>query len=405
MSKIVCDVCGSSYSETEAYCPICGTKKSEEAKPVVETTAEERPVKAGKYSQTPTNRSGSGTSRRTGNGNSNNNRGKQENNTAMIIIVAVLMLAIVAVCVFIAVRMLGDPSGNVESTGGDSVLSTSADPNTDTIECTGIELEVPANKNLEFADKTQAAIQLTVKPIPENTTEKVVCTYTSSDPQVVLVDAYGNVTPVGKGTATITIAYKDYAITVNVTCTFANPNAKLALLYNDITLNASKPTENLYNGQLDVTEIRWTSSDEAVATVSNGVVTGLKDGKVTITATYGTQTATCIVRVSGLDKEQKAEYALWGGWSFGNDFTLPLNETMTLSLCNKSTKAVVSGLEWHVSDDFSKHCQKVVKEDGSVKITATASTSSLSPKYVKIWTIYEGVKYECMIRVPSKSAS
>ena len=25
MSKIICDVCGSSYSETEVQCPICGT--------------------------------------------------------------------------------------------------------------------------------------------------------------------------------------------------------------------------------------------------------------------------------------------------------------------------------------------------------------------------------------------
>ena len=47
MSKIVCDVCGSTYSETEAQCPICGTAKSEAAKPVADTYAEEQAAKGG----------------------------------------------------------------------------------------------------------------------------------------------------------------------------------------------------------------------------------------------------------------------------------------------------------------------------------------------------------------------
>ncbi len=397
MSKIVCDVCGSSYSETEAYCPICGTKRSEEAKPVVETTAEERPVKAGKYSQTQTNKTGSGTTRRTGN-ERGNNRSKQDSNTGMIVIVAILLLAIVAVCVFIVLNMLGDHNDGPVSTG-DSYSTTA--PNEDDlgdVACTGIELEVPANENLVFTDIDQAAIQLTVKAVPENCTEKIVCTYSSSDEKVVLVDNFGNVTPKGNGTATITIAYKDFTITVNVTC---NLIGELTLTSNDITISPSKPKENLYKGSLNPADITWTSSDVSIAKVENGVVEGIKDGIVKITATYGTKTAECTVRVSGFDKASKATYALHGGWSYGYDFTMKLNETIKLTLRNKNDNSIVTGLQWHISNDFETHCTYTVQDDGIVKITGVKSTGK---SYVKIWTEYEGEKYECLIRVSNATA-
>lgn len=43
--------------------------------------------------------------------------------------------------------------------------------------------------------------------------------------------------------------------------------------------------------------VTWTSSDETVATVANGVVTGVADGEATITAKNGSATATCTVIV------------------------------------------------------------------------------------------------------------
>lgn len=45
-------------------------------------------------------------------------------------------------------------------------------------------------------------------------------------------------------------------------------------------------------------EIVWTSSDEGIATVANGVVTGVKAGTATITATVGSAQATCAVTVT-----------------------------------------------------------------------------------------------------------
>ena len=49
---------------------------------------------------------------------------------------------------------------------------------------------------------------------------------------------------------------------------------------------------------VDTTDaLTWTSSDASVATVVNGVVTPLKAGSVTITATCGSQSATCAVSI------------------------------------------------------------------------------------------------------------
>ncbi len=44
-------------------------------------------------------------------------------------------------------------------------------------------------------------------------------------------------------------------------------------------------------------EVAWTSSNELVATVDNGVVTGISEGNAIITVTTGTKTATCAVTV------------------------------------------------------------------------------------------------------------
>ena len=44
--------------------------------------------------------------------------------------------------------------------------------------------------------------------------------------------------------------------------------------------------------------VTWTSSDETKATVSDGLVTGLAAGSTTITATFGSVSATCTVTVS-----------------------------------------------------------------------------------------------------------
>lgn len=390
MSKIVCDVCGSTYSETEAQCPICGTAKSEAAKPAAEATGEDQTAKGGKFSRTNSRKTSVGSTRSTGHEKNNTREEGAPSNWAMIIIVAVLLLAIVAVCVFIAVRLISRPDNP------DPSSTPSTPPIVQTVPCTGIELADSTYRTLSFTDLTQT-VQLTVKPQPANTTDTVVCTYISSNPAVVLVDQTGLVTPVATGSATITITYGSYTISVSVTCDIPKPITELKLKHSDVTLRApGNLTVNLYDGELDPADIAWKSSDAAVATVENGVVTAVGNGTATITATYGDLTATCKVIVK--DIGENADYEVASKWG-ANDVTLQVGETIEFYLTDKATgKKVTENVEWIPSGDFSKCCKMETTENG-VKITGTAVTSNVTGKYVYIEAKYNGQAYRLIIRV------
>ena len=70
----------------------------------------------------------------------------------------------------------------------------------------------------------------------------------------------------------------------------------LTVPYNaSIQLNATVTPESL------ASKVVWTSSNEAVATVKNGMVSGIEKGTATITATLGTNKVTCAVTVTKED--------------------------------------------------------------------------------------------------------
>lgn len=115
--------------------------------------------------------------------------------------------------------------------------------------------------------------------------------WTSSDTNVVTVDAYGKVTGVGPGCATIT------ATTVAVSAN--EPGKKLSasaiINVNGFTMTIDHSAERILEGtSFTITptmtnyptgSITWTSSNQSVASVTNGVVTGISSGTATITAT------------------------------------------------------------------------------------------------------------------------
>ena len=56
MSKVICDVCGTTYPETAAVCPICGCAKNTTDQTVADSTqnpevAAYTPVKGGRFSK------------------------------------------------------------------------------------------------------------------------------------------------------------------------------------------------------------------------------------------------------------------------------------------------------------------------------------------------------------------
>lgn len=152
-------------------------------------------------------------------------------------------------------------------------------------------------------------LQLVVKVYPENATVQDVTWSTSaSDTSITLNETglvmgqtmgmgkYYTVTATSKSnpeaTATIQV-FLDYKMETAITIS----QQTMTLQVGESGNLSATVTADSFAGNSSVT---WSSSDESIATVASGKVTGLKNGTVTITATsYHGLTATCEVTVEG----------------------------------------------------------------------------------------------------------
>ncbi|MGN0474754.1 MAG: leucine-rich repeat protein, partial [Acutalibacteraceae bacterium] len=184
-----------------------------------------------------------------------------------------------------------------------------------------------------------------------NTSASGEITWKSSNAKYASIDANGNVTALKKGTVTITATApdksKDTCKLIIVTPTDGvKMNKTAASIYTgkSVSLKASLTTRGSNE------PVFWTSSNTSVATVSSkGVVKGIKQGKVTITATTfngkkTTATVTVMTKAAEL-KFTKITPALYMDGNTGK-FTVAItspatsNDTITWSTSNKSVIAI-----------------------------------------------------------------
>lgn len=128
--------------------------------------------------------------------------------------------------------------------------------------------------------------------------------YRSSNPSVAMVDGAGKVTALKEGSATITAVSLDDP-SIIATCQVVVTTAVKKMTLSKTSLKLAPGKENRV--QLKVTlspsnsnnyKVLWKSSNTKIATVNDkGVVTGIKPGKVNITATCKEKTVTCTVIV------------------------------------------------------------------------------------------------------------
>ena len=143
---------------------------------------------------------------------------------------------------------------------------------------------------------------LMAEVLPENTTNKSV-SWLSSNEEIVTIDEDGLVTAIGEGEATITafaendiFAFCDVKVKSkeedNYEITLDMSNAVLSI-GETIQLSETITPDNY------VSDIEWSSSNESVATVNNGLVTAVNDGEATITAKLSNgNSASCYISVS-----------------------------------------------------------------------------------------------------------
>ena len=218
------------------------------------------------------------------------------------------------------------------------------------------EDDQPLDKDHALALITGDEYTLTEVVTPENATEQKV-TWTSSDEAVAkIVDIVEephqvHIDAIGAGEATITASVGECSCSFKVTVT--DP----VIPVTGITLD-KKSAEMLTGAtlQLNATitpedasskEIKWTSSDNNIATVSTkGLVTAKRAGKVTVTATANKFTATCEITITDpyievteitLDKTEA---------------TITEGETLQLEATVTPEDATDATVIWTSSDEF-----------------------------------------------------
>ena len=262
---------------------------------------------------------------------------------------------------------------------GVTALSVNSCKNKETeILVTGVKVSTPT---LTINEGETATISFTVEP--SNASNKGV-SFTSSDTSVVTVDENGVVTAVGPGTATITITTKDGSYTATVTVTVKGKSVAVSGVSLDIvevtikegdsvTLTATVKPDDAADKS-----VSWSSSDDAVASVADGVVTGVKAGSATITVKTndGGKTATCAVTV-----EAKA-VAVESVSLDKSELTLEVGDEATLTATVSPADATDKEVSWSSSDPsvatVDEGGKVVAKAPGTTAVTVTTKDGAKS---------------------------
>ena len=134
--------------------------------------------------------------------------------------------------------------------------------------------------------------------------------WTTSNDKVVIVAQSGEIAGVKPGKATITAQVGKQKAKAEITVK-AKP---LSLSETKIEMDEGSD-EALSINNYENQKVKWTSSDESIATVENGIIHAKKEGKVTIIATIDKKDYTCDVTVHKLIKviDQKEMTVIKGG--------------------------------------------------------------------------------------------
>ena len=230
------------------------------------------------------------------------------------------------------VNALANGIATITVTTADGGITATCDVTVKT-SVTGVSLD---HTSLELEKGENAALAATITP-SEATDQSV--SWSSSDETIATV-ANGVVTAVANGKATITVTTTDGGITATCEVTVYTSVTGISLDQASIELEpGGTATLIAAVAPSDATEttVRWSSSDEAVATVSDGLVTAIADGTAIIIAssTDGGYKAACNVTVKTVGVDS---YSTIGFKMYPN----PANEILNIELGNLSGYAHIS---------------------------------------------------------------
>lgn len=349
MSKIICDICGTSYPETAECCPICGCSRDDASDLVGTDLLQEEGARA---------KGGLFTARKKeifdfDEVNAEPEEYEEEDeedeeedsydeeeeeeetprhNTFIVILLTILIAGLLIAAGFVFVRyflpnMGGGDETAVQTTAAVEIAAETTDP---TIPCE--TLIISSGMVAELNAEGQHFL-LHIKAMPENTTDKII--YVSADESIATVTEDGKITAVSEGETTIYISCGKSSIECPVIINYVeetvpptteaavettvpaeeettpvvveaedadapapvDPNVVLKLKKTDIMLGVYYQYTLELDCDLEQNEVQWSSEHPHIATVDeNGVVTAVKSGTTAITAKYGDQEVQCMVR-------------------------------------------------------------------------------------------------------------
>lgn len=414
MNKVVCNLCGTSYPENAAQCPICGYARAAE---VSSSASSEHGsytyVKGGRFSKANVKKRNQAAGIASEKSSPKAKKQQRKSGAALVTVIIILLLAIVAVLGYIALRFFlpnsffyeglenlklpssqqqeeaapEDPSGEPSVPADSEPETTEAD-----LSCTAIKLDKTL---LEFdAIGAEAVLKVTLEPA--DTPDQV--SFTTADLNIAVVSDDGTVKTTGEGTTVITVSCGTVSTDCTVICSVPTAESSISLNRKEITFNVEGQSWLLYEGEILANEILWTSDDSTVATIENGKVVAVGNGDTTVYGTYNDQTVSCVIHcrldgesteepgnISEAGSESARTYKLYNPTGYADDVTLNVGETFTLKLVDEN-KTEITGAQWNIEN--TNICSY---ENSTVKALASGTT--------KITATYEGVTYTCLIRV------
>lgn len=345
MSKITCEVCGTVFPDTASCCPICGwSPKGGGSK--AEPNMGEFDVNTPRAQEMPAGNSQQG--RRIfdfdeangpkvaaadtedddtayyGGGEPPMGEQPRKTNTALVVILVLFIALVLVVTGVLVVKFLlpGKKADTMQTTTPTVIAETmNTEPSeTETTEAPTVPCTSLYAQTVDTLTSAGEMWRLNVKASPEDTTDEL--TYLSEDEAVVTVSAEGNLTAVGNGTTNIVVTCGDQSlkcpVTVAIEETQATEEATEAAEETEATEETKSPSSGnvtlklkrsditfsrlgvYYTLQLDcdlsAEDVTWRTSNSAIANVNNGVVTAMGPGIAKITAKYGDQEVSCVVR-------------------------------------------------------------------------------------------------------------
>ena len=458
MSKLICDICGTSYPETAKRCPVCGcvcdsdvqratseinkegnvttgytyvkggrfsksnvkkrnkeNAKAEKRLPVAEeTSAPRKPVaEEPRKARTPVVDEPSG------------EPAPEKTSRGLVITAILLVVAIVAVVIYICIRLFAP-------------ISDTKDPNETTgssqsqmIPCVNIKLDI----NEIVLEQAGEAVMVDVKREPANTTDAI--TFESADESIATVNSVGKVTAVGNGTTKIIITCGDIVKELEITCQITDESGTeettesteetteetvtkevLELNRKDITFDQKGKSWMLYSGTIAKNLITWSTDDEKVATISEGKVVAVGSGTTKVYAEYEDQKVSCIIRCvfnDGTGITGNGGVSEDGG-NTGNTGNGGVSEDG-----GNANTGNTANTTYNIHTVYGKTSDFTMKVGGSYKLslkdsagntveatwTCSGSAASLSGSTVTgvqagtstVTATYNGVKVNCIVRV------